>query len=109
MIEHNSCQDLLQGLSAYIDNEASMAICEEIERHLAECDNCRIMMDTLRKTISLYQIVDAADEMPNEIQERLLKTLTIEDMWPEDSSNPPVDPQATIIRNTPDHDEENQT
>ncbi len=92
MTERSSCQDLLQRLSAYIDNEASKAICEEIERHLAECDNCRIMLDTLRKTISLYQIVDTADEIPNEIQERLLKTLTIDDVWPKDSSNPPVDP-----------------
>ncbi len=92
MVEHNSCQDLLQGLSAYIDNEASEAICEEIERHLAECDNCRIMLDTLRKTISLYQVVDTADEIPNEIQERILNTLAIENAWPKDSSNPPVDP-----------------
>jgi predicted anti-sigma-YlaC factor YlaD len=91
MTEHSSCHDLLQGLSAYIDNEASKAICEKIDRHLAECDNCRIMLNTLRKTISLYQIVDTADEMPNEIQERLLKTLAIEDVWPKDSSNPPVD------------------
>ena len=91
MTEHISCHDLLQGLSAYIDNEASEAICQAIERHLDECDNCRIMLDTLRKTISLYQVVDTADELPGDIQERLIKTLAIEDVWPEDSGNSSID------------------
>jgi predicted anti-sigma-YlaC factor YlaD len=91
MTEHVSCQDLLQGLSAYIDNEASEAICQAIERHLEECESCRIMLDTLRKTISLYQVVDTADQMPNEIQERLLNTLAIEGSCPEDSSKPSIE------------------
>ncbi|MEJ2550832.1 MAG: zf-HC2 domain-containing protein [Anaerolineales bacterium] len=79
MVEHESCQELLQGLSAYIDNEASEKICREIERHLEECDNCRIMLDTMRKTISLYQAADGADQIPGDIEERLLNTLHIDD------------------------------
>jgi anti-sigma factor (TIGR02949 family) len=82
MTEHESCRELLQDLSAYIDNEASENICREIERHLEECDNCRIMLDTMRKTISLYQTIDRADQMPSGIEERLLKTLHIDDAWP---------------------------
>ena len=92
MIEHKSCKELLEGLSAYIDNEASEAICQEIERHLNACDNCRIMLDTLWKTISLSQVVDSTDQMPRGLQERLLETLAIEDSRSGETSDPPIDP-----------------
>ena len=91
MNEHPSCSKLLEGLSAYIDNEASEAICQEIERHLDECDNCRIMLDTLQKTISLYQVIDTEDQMPSDIQERLLETLALEDFRSGNSSDLPID------------------
>lgn len=92
MIEHKSCQELLEGLSAYIDNEVSDAICQEIERHLDTCDNCRIMLDTLRKTISLYQVIDSTDQMPSGMQERLLESLAIEEFRPGNSSDSQIDP-----------------
>ncbi len=91
MVEHESCQELLQGLSAYIDDEASETICREIEQHLEECDNCRIMLDTMRKTISLYQFADSADHLPSEIEARLLETLHIEDMLSKPSDDPSIE------------------
>ncbi len=91
MIEHEPCQELLLGLSAYIDNEASELICQEIERHLEECDNCRIMLDTMKKTISLYQATDSEDQLSSEIEERLLKTLHIDDVWSGDNDEPPTE------------------
>lgn len=91
MSEHETCQELLLGLSAYIDNEASELICQEIERHLEECENCRIMLDTMRKTISLYQANDSVDQMPSEIEERLLKTLHIDEVWSGDSDEPSME------------------
>lgn len=91
MSEHPSCQQLLEGLSAYIDHEASEAICQEIERHLEECENCRIMLDTLQKTISLYQIIDTADHIPSDMQERLLKKLSIDEIQPDNSSDLSID------------------
>ena len=91
MNEHPSCKELLEGLSTYIDNEASDAICQEIERHLDGCDNCRIMLDTLQKTISLYQVFDTEDQIPSDMQKRLLETLPIVDYRPGNSSDPPID------------------
>ena len=51
---HHDCQHLLADLSDYLDGEAAAEVCAEIERHLAECADCRAVVDTLRKTIYLY-------------------------------------------------------
>jgi anti-sigma factor RsiW len=42
-------------LSDYIDQETLDEICREIEAHLAHCDGCRVEVDTVKKTIMLYQ------------------------------------------------------
>ncbi|PKO20588.1 MAG: hypothetical protein CVU38_19330, partial [Chloroflexi bacterium HGW-Chloroflexi-1] len=42
------CSDTLGTLSEYLDGELDEQFCAEIERHMAECGNCRIMVDTLR-------------------------------------------------------------
>ena len=52
--EHSQCQELLGQVSDYVDGELEDALCAEIEAHLADCPDCRVMVDTLRRTISLY-------------------------------------------------------
>lgn len=77
MPEHH-CGSLLDGLSAYLDGEASAALCAEIERHLTGCENCRAVVDTLRKTITLYHTLPQPD-LPADLRERLYRTLQLED------------------------------
>jgi predicted anti-sigma-YlaC factor YlaD len=66
-------------LSDYLDGEVSGELCLEIERHISGCLNCRIVVDTLRKTISLYQASSDSTEVPAEVRERLYRTLNLED------------------------------
>ncbi|MEW5960239.1 MAG: zf-HC2 domain-containing protein [Chloroflexota bacterium] len=54
--QHTSaCQALLEQISDYIDGELEAALCAQLEQHLAGCDNCRLMVDTTRKTVLLFQ------------------------------------------------------
>ncbi len=69
-----TCQELKAQLSDYIDGEVDPALCKELEEHLANCDNCRIVVDTVRKTILLYRDYGAAP-MPAPAHERLVKAL----------------------------------
>jgi anti-sigma factor RsiW len=64
-------------LSDYIDGELEAALCAELEAHLAECPNCRVMVDTVRKTITLYRS-QAPTDLPVEVQERLFKVLELD-------------------------------
>jgi anti-sigma factor RsiW len=47
------CLRILHRLSAYIDDELSSNICEEIRRHLGACPNCETFVTSLRATVSL--------------------------------------------------------
>jgi anti-sigma factor (TIGR02949 family) len=75
--DHGTCRELLDHISTYIDGELEAAICDELETHLAECPDCRIMVDTVRRTITLYR-AQAATDLPSGVQDRLYKVLDLE-------------------------------
>ncbi|MCB9418653.1 MAG: zf-HC2 domain-containing protein [Ardenticatenaceae bacterium] len=77
-MEHDNCQHLLDDLSDFLDGEASAEVCAEIERHLAGCENCRVMVDTLRKTIVLYHELPQP-EVPEDARRRLYQALDLND------------------------------
>ena len=52
---HKNCQALLGSLSEYIDGELPADLCQEIEKHLEGCDNCRVVLNTTKRTIDLVQ------------------------------------------------------
>jgi anti-sigma factor RsiW len=47
------CLDILQQLSAYIDDEIPSDICKELRRHLGACPNCEVFIASLRDTVTL--------------------------------------------------------
>jgi predicted anti-sigma-YlaC factor YlaD len=77
---HEECRALLVDLSDYLDGAAPEDLCLEIERHMAGCENCRIVVDTLRRTISLYRQMPPT-AMPEEARERLYQTLDLTDFY----------------------------
>ncbi|MCL4236770.1 MAG: zf-HC2 domain-containing protein [Anaerolineae bacterium] len=77
--EHNqdSCRRYLSSLSEYADGTLSAELCEELEAHMAICENCRIVVNTLTRTVSLYRQIPAP-KMPSAVKERLYKVLHLE-------------------------------
>lgn len=78
MHQHN-CHDLLGVLSDYIDGELKAELCAQLEQHLSECENCRVVVDTLHKTISLYQKSTTQAGVPKGLRERLLTRLDLDE------------------------------
>ena len=77
--EHESeCRRLLASLSDYVDGELDDALCREIEAHMAACENCRVVVNTLAKTVELYRTMPAAG-LPADVRERLYVSLNLED------------------------------
>ncbi len=77
-MEHENCRYLLGSLSDYVDGVLQDEICAEIERHLAGCENCRVVVDTLNKTISLYHELAARVSAPEEVRQRLFRRLDLD-------------------------------
>lgn len=71
---HIDCRAFLSDLSNYLDGDIDDALRQEIEQHSAECRNCRVVVDTLRKTVQLYRCLPA-EPMPAGLTERILTHL----------------------------------
>ena len=49
------CEELLQYLSDYIDQELDDELTAEAQEHLTTCHNCRVVLDTTQQTIFLFR------------------------------------------------------
>jgi anti-sigma factor RsiW len=78
-MDHTTCHELLGSLSEYVDGELGDDLCALIERHMAGCQDCRIVVDSLRKTIYLYQASASQLEVPDDVRDRLFHCLDLDE------------------------------
>ncbi len=83
-MDHIHCKALLGALSDYIDGDLGSALCSEIEQHLQGCEDCRIVVDSLRKTVYLYKVTAGSPGMPLDVRERLYKRLDLNEFLEKD-------------------------
>ncbi len=79
MNETHHCNQLIEMISDYVDGELAPKLCQELERHIKDCNNCQIVVNTLRKTIDLYKDTAVNEVLPEEIRQRLFYRLDLED------------------------------
>jgi predicted anti-sigma-YlaC factor YlaD len=77
-MSHQNCRQLLGSLSDYVDGSLADELCMEIEKHMQGCENCRVVVDTLRKTIYLYRKTAESAGVPPEVRERLYHRLDLD-------------------------------
>jgi len=76
---HTNCEELLFSLSAYIDGDLGPELCQELEKHLEGCEDCRIVLNTTKRTIDLVHSPMAKPDLPEDVRERLFKRLNLDD------------------------------
>lgn len=64
------CEQLLQYLSDYIDNDLDETLTAAAQDHLATCPNCRVVLDTTLQSIFLVHTYGTRT-IPNARKERL--------------------------------------
>ena len=72
------CPDYINDLNDYLDGTIDSDLCAEIEKHIGQCENCRIMVDTMKRTVSLCR--DGKREPLPEVLEGKLNNL-LKDRW----------------------------
>lgn len=69
-----TCEEVLNNISLYIDNELSLKELEEFEKHIAQCDNCRKELEDIKEMIfSLNNLEEI--ELPDAYHEELMLKL----------------------------------
>ena len=69
-----NCKGLIREISDYLDGDLAVETLTEIEIHLQRCKDCRLIVDTTRKTIAIYCNAEPLP-LPSEVRERLHQAL----------------------------------
>ncbi len=77
--DRESCKQLLSTLGDYVDGTLSSELCAELEQHMQGCERCRVVVDTMKKTIELYHETSEDTALPEDVRERLYLRLNLDD------------------------------
>jgi hypothetical protein len=66
-----TCEEILRGISDYIDEDMTPDLKANIESHICKCHHCEVLVNTCRKTVTLVW-QNSSLELPKGVSERLL-------------------------------------
>ncbi|HEX2711935.1 MAG TPA: zf-HC2 domain-containing protein [Candidatus Acidoferrales bacterium] len=68
------CRGVIVELSSYLNGELDEGAKADLERHLNNCEDCRVVVDTTRKTIQIFCNSEPIP-LPSDVRERLHQAL----------------------------------
>ena len=69
-----TCKHLLEELTDYMDGSLESEVRVQLEAHLAKCPNCWVQVDTMKKTVQVFQGMEPYP-LPEDVKDRLMKAL----------------------------------
>ena len=69
-----TCKQFLEELNAFLDDSADAEFRSKLNRHVSECPNCWVVVDTTKKTIDVYKGMDPTP-IPDAVRTKLLAAL----------------------------------
>jgi predicted anti-sigma-YlaC factor YlaD len=70
-----NCKKVILSLTSYLDGVLDSSVRIDLEEHLAGCTDCRIVVDTTRKTIQIFcnsEPIPLPDDVRNRLHTALL-------------------------------------
>ena len=65
-----NCKKVILELASYLDGVLDSSVRIDLEQHLAGCSDCRVVVDTTRKTIQIFCNSEPVP-LPNDVRARL--------------------------------------
>jgi hypothetical protein len=69
-----TCKDFLNELNDYLDECVDLELKVKLEKHVTECPNCWVVVDTTKKTLKVYKGVEP-QVIPEDVRSRLMDAL----------------------------------
>jgi len=70
------CQALIGQLNDYLDGELPADLCADLERHLADCPDCQVVLNSLNQTVHIIHTLEVAPPaLPADLEARLIARL----------------------------------
>ena len=70
------CEQLADHLAEYLDADKRSELCRAIEEHMRHCHDCQVQVDSVKKTIILYQADPRKTEIPVTVSSKLRAALS---------------------------------
>ena len=68
------CEDVLAELSAYLDEELTADIRQQVEAHMQHCNTCRAVYDSTKKTLRI--VTDSGSfELSEDVSNRISRSI----------------------------------
>ena len=64
----------------FMGEDLDAPACKEVAEHIESCPNCKIYLDTVRKTVTLCQQIEKDEKLPLDVKDRLYKVLNLENL-----------------------------
>ena len=78
MIKFQPAKEIKTLLCEQMGGDFNEPICEELTQYMAECPECKVYYDSVKKVVKLYRFTEEDKEMPEDISQRLFKVLHLE-------------------------------
>jgi len=69
-----TCKDFLRELTDYLDSCLDAATKKELDKHVEECPNCWVILDTTKKTLKIYKGCEPK-AVPQALEDKLMTAL----------------------------------
>jgi anti-sigma factor (TIGR02949 family) len=69
-----TCKEFLHELNQFLDEAVSAESRAELEKHVNECPNCFVIVDTTKKTLKVFKGV-TEKALPADVHSRLMQAL----------------------------------
>lgn len=69
-----NCKNVIREISNYIDGELEASALTDLENHLQECTDCRLVVDQTKLTVEVFCDADMV-ELPADVKSRLHEAL----------------------------------
>ncbi|MCK5126230.1 MAG: zf-HC2 domain-containing protein [candidate division Zixibacteria bacterium] len=68
------CRDMIKKLADYLDGDLEPEFCTELEKHLKGCNNCKLMINSMKMTVQLCKD-GTCEDLPQEFQDKFQQKL----------------------------------
>ncbi|MBT6915169.1 MAG: hypothetical protein HOA38_07000 [Candidatus Marinimicrobia bacterium] len=77
MIGHNHSEKMISMIQKHLGRDLGVEAKGELKKHISECPDCKVYVDSIEETVKFYRKNNAVNEMPSGVSERLFKVLEL--------------------------------
>jgi hypothetical protein len=70
-------QDVYKQICDFMGEDLEAPVCKEVAEHLENCPDCKVVLDTVRKTVTICRENEKKEAVPQDVKNRLYKVLNL--------------------------------